>query len=95
MAGERVMPYIEDTERNPLDVAVHALAVTAETEGELNYIITTLLWKWLQLTPEGVNYPNINKIIGVLECAKQEFYRRVATPYEDHKLDINGDVFQQ
>ena len=95
MAGERVMPYIEDTERNPLDVAVDALAVTAETEGELNYIITTLLWKWLQLTPEGVNYPNINKIMGVLECAKHEFYRRVAIPYEDHKLDINGDVFQQ
>ena len=87
------MPYITDENRNPLDVAIDALAVTAETAGDLNYAISTLLWKWLQLSPDGVTYSNINTIIGVLECSKQEFYRRVAIPYEDHKIDSNGDVF--
>ena len=33
-------------------------------------------------------------LIGVLECAKLELYRRVAAPYEDDKIDENGDVYQ-
>jgi hypothetical protein len=42
----------------------------------------------------GKNYKHINEIIGVLECAKQEFYRRVAAPYEDTKIQENGDVYE-
>ena len=30
--------------------------------------------------------------MGVLECCKLEFYRRVAAPYEDIKIEENGDV---
>jgi hypothetical protein len=29
---------------------------------------------------------------GVLENIKQEFYRRAAAPYEDRKINQNGDV---
>ena len=29
----------------------------------------------------------------MLECAKLELYRRVAAPYEDEKIDQNGDVY--
>jgi hypothetical protein len=32
-------------------------------------------------------------MIGVLECAKLELYRRVAAPYEDAKCEDNGDVY--
>lgn len=32
-------------------------------------------------------------ILGVLECVKLELYRRVAAPYEDRKIEENGDVF--
>jgi len=40
-----------------------------------------------------LKYSNLNELIGVLECAKLELYRRVAAPYEDEKALINGDVF--
>jgi hypothetical protein len=41
----------------------------------------------------GQSYSIINDIVGVLECAKMEFYRRVAVPYEDKKRTENGDVY--
>ena len=31
-------------------------------------------------------------MIGALECCKQEYYRTVVGPYEDMKIDENGDV---
>lgn len=34
----------------------------------------------------------INDCIGACEGAKLEFYRRVASPYEDVKIKQNGDV---
>ena len=40
------------------------------------------------------SYHAYNEIIGVLECVKQEFYRRMVAPYEDKKCEENGDVFQ-
>lgn len=57
----------------------------------LNYCISTLLSK--SLAAQGTNYRKINELIGVLECAKLELYRRVASPYEDEKKDSNGDVY--
>ncbi len=41
-----------------------------------------------------LRYSKINSLIGVLECAKLELYRRVAAPYENDKIDENGDVYQ-
>jgi hypothetical protein len=38
------------------------------------------------------SYPKIAMITGVLENIKQEFYRRVASPYEDKKILENGDI---
>ena len=42
---------------------------------------------------ERISYSRINELIGVLECAKIELYRRIAAPYEDDKSRINGDVY--
>jgi hypothetical protein len=33
-------------------------------------------------------------LVGVLECAKQELYRRILIPYEDAKIELNGDVYE-
>ena len=41
----------------------------------------------------GNSYATINDIIGALEGAKMEFYRRVVAPYEDEKIKENGDVY--
>ena len=57
--------------------------------GTLNYIITRLVHWYLGDKP---NYERYNAAIGVLECAKQELYRRKVSPYEDEKINENGDV---
>ena len=59
--------------------------------GELNYLITCLVDDYLRV--EGLTYSTINTVIGALECAKQEAYRRVAAPYEDGKRAKHGEVY--
>ena len=54
----------------------------------MNYLISTLMNAFYER-----NYADLNAAIGVLECAKMEFYRRVVAPYEDTKIKANGDVF--
>ncbi len=80
------MPYIKQERRQVLDI----YAGGAETVGELNYIITKLALRFLGAKPDYVAY---NEVIGVLECAKQELYRRAVAPFEDHKCSVNGDVY--
>lgn len=85
------MPYIKQTRRGDLDLAMILLMQEKElTNGDLNYIITRLLHNQLKL--HGTNYERLNGLTGVLECAKLELYRRVVSPYEDLKISENGDV---
>lgn len=58
--------------------------------GDLNYLITTLCDQYAGMEP---NYERLNEVMGVLECAKLEFYRRVCAAYEDKKIKENGDVY--
>lgn len=80
------MPYIESVHRSFIDDGY-----SPQDAGELNYVISTRVDEYLRR--KGLNYSNINEVIGVLECAKQELYRRVAAPYEDEKMEENGDVY--
>ncbi len=92
-----MMPYIDETKREGLENALTSIACRiiaideADQAGMLNYCISTLLSK--SLAAQGTNYRKINELIGVLECAQLELYRRVASPYEDEKRDSNGDVY--
>jgi len=61
-----------------------------KTYGELNYAITRMCHEFID--SNTLNYDTINSIIGVLECAKQEFYRVVVGRYEDKKRFKNGSV---
>jgi len=79
------MPYITQDARNRINNMGPA------NPGELNYLITVLLIDYLHKM--GKNYQNINDVLGALEGAKLEFYRRVASPYEDKKIQENGDVY--
>lgn len=89
------MPYIKKTHRSKFDdlvkVIVHDLNETGEYDGNLNYIVSTIIDGVLR--ERGKNYHELNKIVGVLECIKQELYRRVVSPYEDRKIEENGDVY--
>ena len=89
MSTERkTMPYINEESRNKIDDGVFP-----SNEGELNYMISSLLDEYL--AEYGCNYTNLNQVVGVLECAKLEIYRRMAAPYEDAKMEENGDVFRR
>jgi hypothetical protein len=59
--------------------------------GELNYLITMICNEYIH--ENSKNYQRINDVVGALEGAKLEFYRRVAAPYEDKKIIENGDVY--
>lgn len=83
------MPYINAEDRDALDPTIVGLN-EAMTPGELNFQVTSLVDGYLA---GRLDYQAINDVIGVLECAKLEVYRRIAAPYEDVKLTINGDVF--
>ncbi len=85
------MPYVHQSNRDKLDPAIDALAALIDPEhraGELNYIVTRLM---LALKGEA-RYKDLNELVGMLECCKQEFYRRHIAPYEDTKITENGDV---
>ncbi len=85
--GARV-PYITPERRDQLSKDEN---VAAENPGELNYVFTEVALDYLRR--RGTSYQTINDIIGALEGAKLEFYRRVAAPYEFKKMTENGDVF--
>jgi len=80
------MPYIEPKRRKELD-----LKFDPKTAGELNYVITSQLTNYIFLN--GESYQTFNDIIGALEGAKLEIYRRLIVPYEDRKSRENGDVY--
>ena len=82
------MPYITDEARTRLSQGGEP-----ETAGELNYAITRLADEYL-IRKGGVRYAHLNEVIGAMECAKQELYRRVAAPYEDQKRAETGDVYR-
>lgn len=92
------MPYIAPEDRAALDPHVEGLVEALRLraaerggafEGLLNYAITRLA---LGLIPER-RYASIARVTGVLETAKQEFYRRYAAPYEDEQITRSGDVY--
>lgn len=81
------MPYIKQEDR----VRLKALPVSIMTAGELNYTFTKSILDYIAMN--GTSYQIFNDIIGALEGAKLEFYRRVVADYEDGKITQNGDVY--
>lgn len=80
------MPYIKQEQKDILQSDPPA------NVGELNYCLTTIVRNYFRAPGRG-NYQAINDIVGALEGAKLEFYRRIASPYEDKKIKDNGDVY--
>ncbi len=80
------MPYINKKSREEL-----GLRALPKNAGELNYLITEQLTNYIFLN--GESYQTFNDIIGALEGAKLEIYRRLIVPYEDRKARENGDVY--
>jgi len=87
------VPYIKPERRKKYEkvlgelISILKSLPVEQVDGELNYVITKILKEVYPL-----RYFHINRAMGVLECIKQEFYRRVAAPYEDIKIKESGDV---
>lgn len=91
------MPYIQKENRVRLDGCIENMVKCLRGEdkkplqdllGDINYCFSRVI----NGTTDKVCYNNIAMITGVLENIKQEFYRRVASPYEDKKAIENGDI---
>ncbi len=84
------MPYIEEKARFMLEGRCRQV----QTAGELNYAVTRLCLDYIHAPSSGmISYRLLNEVIGALECAKLEMYRRMVAPYEDEKIEQNGDVY--
>lgn len=85
------MPYIAQHKRPPLDRHINALVELMKEPGDLNYVYSMLAKGAVE--KQTRSYALLNSILGVFEAAKTEFYRRVVVPYEDGKMEENGDVY--
>lgn len=79
------MPYIKQKDRNSVGDGPDPIS-----PGKLNYIITAACHEYIKR--RELSYSAINEVIGVLECAKLEFYQQIARKYEDQKKLENGPV---
>jgi hypothetical protein len=90
------MPYITRDDKlifdKPLSELLDVVLDRGLSNGELNYLITQL--GLMYLDRHGKSYNTISDVVKAMECAKLEFYRRVAAPYEDNKIRENGDVYE-
>ena len=85
------MPYIKNEDRDKfVNKDVLMAGALANNAGELNYVISMVCKGYL--VQHGREYRVFNDIIGVLEAAKMEIYRRQLAPYEDIKIEKNGDL---
>lgn len=87
------MPYIKQKEREKYKELINQMIELLEREeekdidGSLNYVVSSILKKLYK--PKYFNY---NRAMGVLECIKQEFYRKQVASYEEEKIKENGDL---
>lgn len=92
------MPYIKQSQRPKFNKDIKSIVENLKKSanidnqvcmGEVNYVISSIIW---ELFRSNVSYSNGNNLIGVLECAKLEFYRRQLGTYEDVKILENEDI---
>jgi|688.fasta_scaffold45134_4 hypothetical protein len=96
------MPYISENDRAELDDCIDQLTVCIRDIkhslnnphdfsiylGRINYCFSRIIGGLMGYP----SYTKIAMITGVLENIKQEFYRRIAEPYENQKIVQNGDI---
>jgi hypothetical protein len=97
------MPYIKQEYRSRLDGPVRALgdaivAIAADSKedtafaGLLNYACTSVALHVIKARFGQIRYGQIALVTGVFKNVADEFYRRVAAPYEDRQIEKSGDL---
>ncbi len=90
------MPYLTDDARAKIDDHINDIIdVLINTDvsvpGGLNYAICRVADG--VIAAKGESYSLYNTLLGSVEAAKLEIYRRMVAPYEDAKSYQNGEVF--
>jgi hypothetical protein len=87
------MPYIRQIHRTIIEdcLSDDSLNWVPSNAGDLNFVVSTFIANYLRVN--GLNYENLNAMIGALECAKLELNRVIIGPYEDLKIAENGPVY--
>ncbi len=88
------MPYIPREDRKQYQDAIKELAEKIPEDrmqrpGHINYIVSLLLDR---VYGSEMRYADHNEAIGVLTCIQSELYRRKTAPYEDLKINSEGDL---
>lgn len=97
------MPYIAPKHRQELDGLIDQLArrivhqaqeydYDAAFAGLLNYACTRLALQVVRQQDGALRYWLIALLTGVFKNIGDEFYRRLAGPYEDRQIAAHGDV---
>jgi len=82
------MPYIKREQRPLMDTVVELMkALQIKANGDLNYI----LFKFCKYMVEP-SYNNYKNFCGELRQCATEIERKILAPYEDSKIEENGDV---
>jgi hypothetical protein len=87
------MPYIKELDKQEIEkfANLSTIGCRCKNAGELNYTITRIIQGYF--SQNGGRYQQINDVVGALEGAKLEFYRRLVADYENQKIVENGDVY--
>ncbi|MDB4408494.1 hypothetical protein N9165_00305 [Akkermansiaceae bacterium] len=86
------MPYIAQEDRDGFEEFRDLCAdLEPKTAGEIQYMIAVIVAEFMKNS--DYRYQNMNDVMGALNGANLEFYRRYVAPYEDECIAKNGDVF--
>lgn len=90
------MPYIKKERRDKYTKYIDELTKLFINNGkdvpllgEVNYVFSRIIWN---IFDNNKSYISGNNLMGVVECIKQEFYRRKLSKLEDEKIKSNGDI---
>jgi hypothetical protein len=97
------MPYIPPKHRQELDGLLDELTARLAAEakeydddgafaGLLNYAVTRLALGVVRRQFGPLRYWHIAALTGMFKNVADEFYRRLAAPYEDRQRARNGDL---
>jgi len=84
------MPYIEDKMKKEMADSINDLSMWIQSKGDLNYVICELVGRFI--LDDDLTYTKISEKIDAVHDAEAELRRRILVPYEELKIDENGDV---
>jgi len=88
------MPYISKQERALYDEEIDSLVTKLLPSGNVEPHVTYIVYKLMKelFGRAGFRWKIKVTPLKILESVKFEYYRRVIGPYEDNKIEENGEI---